>query len=179
MSNNISGNAATATLASNADKLGNITASEYFKNRDAVFNSEWSGKYLWTLWDNHLYAADKRFAITLTGTNSTNFSPLFDGSFESTVAITEAQAVLHIKHTTAGNVWTFGLPYGSFYVVFYNSDAENVTGRVYCNYSPQGTGWHDLNVTHVRRGVWELNNSYYQLSDLEITIIKPSNASSI
>lgn len=176
LSNNISGNAATAT---NADKLGNITAGDYFKHRDAVFNSEWSGKYLWTLWDNHLHAADKRLAVTLTGTTSTNFSLLFDGSFESSISITEAKAVLHIKSTTEGNVWTEGLPYGDFYVVFYNSDAENITGRVYCNYAPQGTGWHDLTVTHVGPHIWKLNNGYYQLSDLEITITKPVSSASI
>ena len=172
----LQGNASTAT---NADKLGNITADNYFKHRDAVFNSEWSGKYLWTLWDNHLHAADKRLAITLTGTTSTNFSSLFDGSFESSVSITEAKAVLHIKSTTEGNVWTEGLPYGDFYVVFYNSDAENITGRVYCNYAPQGTGWHDLTVTHVGPHIWKLNNGYYQLSDLEITITKPVSSASI
>ena len=166
----LQGNASTAT---NADRLGNITADNYFKNRDAVFNSDWGGKYLWTLWDNHLYAADKRFTVTLNGTTTANLSYLFDGSFESSVSITETKAVLHIKHTTAGNVWTSGLPYGSFYVVFYNSDAENVTGRVYCNYDGQGIGWHDLTATHVRPHVWELNNGYYQLSDLEITITKP------
>lgn len=172
----ITGNAATAT---NADKLGNIAANNYFKDRDAIFNSEWSGKYLWTLWDNHLYAADKRLAITLTGTTSTNFSLLFDGSFESSVSITEAKAVLHIRSTTEGNVWTEGLPYGDFYVVFYNSDAENITGRVYCNYASQGTGWHDLTVTHVGPHIWKLNNVYYQLSDLEITITKPVSSASI
>ena len=158
----LQGNASSAT---NADRLGNITADNYFKHRDAVFNSEWSGKYLWTLWDNHLHAADKRLAVTLTGTTSTNFSLLFDGSFESSVSITEAKAVLHIKSTTEGNVWTEGLPYGDFYVVFYNSDAENITGRVYCNYAPQGTGWHDLTVTHVGPHIWKLDNGYYQLSD--------------
>lgn len=173
---NITGNAASAT---NADKLGNIVADNYFKQGDAVFNSEWGGKCLWTLWDNHLYAADKRFAITLTGTGATNLSYLFDGSFESSVTITEDQAVLHIKHPTTGNVWTDGLPYGNFYVVFYNSDAENVTGRVYCNYDGQGIGWHDLTATHVRPHVWELNNGYYQLSDLEITITKPASSASI
>lgn len=175
-STSCSGNAATAT---NADKLGNLNADNYFKQRDAVFNSDWDGKYLWTLWDNHLYAADKRFAVTLTGTSETNLSYLFDGSFESSVSITETKAVLHIKHTTAGNVWTSGLPYGSFYIVFYNSDAENVTGRVYCNYDGQGIGWHDLTVTHVRPHVWELDNGYYQLSDLEITITKPASSASI
>ena len=173
---NITGNAASAT---NADKLGNIVADNYFKQGDAVFNSEWGGKCLWTLWDNHLYAADKRFAITLTGTGATNLRYLFDGSFESSVTITEDQAVLHIKHPTTGNVWTDGLPYGNFYVVFYNSDAENVTGRVYCNYDGQGIGWHDLTATHVRPHVWELNNGYYQLSDLEITITKPASSASI
>lgn len=171
--------AVSAGMATNADKLGNLNADNYFKQRDAVFNSEWDGKYLWTLWDNHLYAADKRFAVTLTGTDATNFSYLFDGSFESMVSITETKAVLHIKHTTAGNVWTSGLPYGSFYVVFYNSDAENVTGRVYCNYDGQGIGWHDLTATHVRPHVWELDNDYYQLSDLEITITKPASSASI
>lgn len=171
--------AVSAGTATNADKLGNLNADNYFKQRDAVFNSDWGGKYLWTLWDNHLYAADKRFAVTLTGTSETNFSYLFDGSFESSVSITETKAVLHIKHTTAGNVWTSGLPYGSFYVVFYNSDAENVTGRVYCNYDGQGIGWHDLTATHVRPHVWELDNDYYQLSDLEITITKPVSSASI
>lgn len=171
--------AVSAGTATNADKLGNLNADNYFKQRDAVFNSDWGGKFLWTLWDNHLYAADKRFAVTLTGTGETNLSYLFDGSFESSVSITETKAVLHIKHTTAGNVWTSGLPYGSFYVVFYNSDAENVTGRVYCKYEQQGIGWHDLTVTHVRPHVWELDNGYYQLSDLEITITKPASSTSI
>lgn len=175
----ISGNAASATNAINADKLANIKASTYFKNKDCVFNSEWGATYLWTIWDNHLYAADKRFAVTLTGANSTNFEPLFDGNFESSIVISSAQSVLHIKHTTAGNVWSIGLPYGSFYVVFYNSDAENVTGRVYCNYAPQGIGWHTLGVTHIRTGVWKLDNDYYQLSDLEITITKPTSSANI
>ena len=104
---------------------------------------------------------------------------MFDGSFESSVSITEAKAVLHIKSTTEGNVWTEGLPYGDFYVVFYNSDAENITGSVYCNYAPQGTGWHDLTVTHVGPHIWKLHNGYYQLSDLEITITKPVSSASI
>lgn len=171
-----SGNSATAT---NADKLGNLNADNYFKHRDAAFNSEWSGKYLWTLWDNHLYAATKRFDVTLTGTTSTNFDALFDGSFESQITITEPQAVLNIRSTTKGNVWTTGLPYGDFYVVFYNSDAENITGRVYCNYASQGTGWHDLTVTHIGPHIWKLHNGYYQLSDLEITITKPESSTSI
>lgn len=172
-------NATNAVTATNANNLANIPAGNYFKHLDAVFNSGWSGKYLWTLWDNHLYAADKRLAVTLTGTTSTNFSSLFDGSFETAVSITEAKAVLHIKSTTEGNVWTVGLPYGDFYVVFYNSDAENITGRVYCNYAPQGTGWHDLAITHVGSYIWKLHNGCYQLSDLEITITKPVSSASI
>jgi len=168
-----------SSSVTNAEQLGGVAASSYFKNRDYAYNSEWTGKFLWTIWDNNLYAADKRFNVTVTGTTSTTFGALFDGCFEGGINITESTAVLHIKHkTTDGNVWTTGLPYGNFYLVFYNSDAENVTGRVYCNYSQQGIGWHDLTVTHIGH-VWILSNGYYQLSDLEITITKPASSSSI
>ena len=172
-------NAGYATNAGNADKLGNIAAGNYFKNGDAALNTEWSRKYLWTLWDNHLYAADKHLAVTLTGVNPGYIPMLFDGCFESYTSITEPQAVLNIRSTTEGNVWTAGLPYGYFYVVFYASDAENVTGRVYCEYEPQGIGWHDLAVEHVGPNIWRLHNGYYQLSDLEITITKPASSAEI
>ena len=168
----------TVPFATNSSKLDNIAASNYFKSRDYVYNSEWTGRFLWTIWDNHLWAADKRFNVTVTGTTDTNFATLFNGSFEGYITITDNTSVIHIKSNTDGAVWTSGLPYGNFYLVFYNSNAENITARVYCNYSGQGIGWHDLTVSNINK-VWILANSYYQISDLEITITKPASSSSI
>ena len=162
----------------NADSLGGVAASQYFKNKDLAASSEWIGRYLYTLWDNQLYAADKRLSVTVSGITS-SVATLFNGNFEDGIALTSTTTTINIRSTTQNAVWTDGLPYGSFYVVLYNSTAENITARVYSQYSGHGIGWHNLTSTKLNTYVWRLDNGYYQISDLEITITKRSQDSSI
>jgi len=43
-----------------------------------------------------------------------------------------------------------GYPYGYILISFYyTSGPASITGRVYCNYSSQGIGWHDISFSPV------------------------------
>lgn len=124
---------------------------------------------------NALYAADKRFSVSGSGFSYFNASQLFDGSYESGYcARVETGATATMTISNNGSNIIAGYPYGDIYLSFYyNNVPADVKVEVYCNYASQGIGWKTLTLKG-RRGdhndVWYYNNSYYDVTQLRITI---------
>lgn len=124
---------------------------------------------------NALYAADKRFSVSGSGFSYFDASQLFDGSYESAYcARVETGATATMTISNNGSSIIAGYPYGEIYLSFYNDNVPaDVTVEVYCNYASQGIGWKTLTLKG-RRGVnndvWYYNNSYYDVTQLRITI---------
>lgn len=124
---------------------------------------------------NALYAADKRFSVSGSGFSYFNAYQLFDGSYEGAYcARVEAGATATMTISNNGSSIIAGYPYGDIYLSFYyNNVPADVKVEVYCNYASQGIGWKILTLKG-RRGdyndVWYYNNSYYNVTQLRITI---------
>lgn len=124
---------------------------------------------------NALYAADKRFSVSGSGFSYFDASQLFDGSYEGECyARVETGATATMTISNNGSSIIAGYPYGEIYLSFYNDKVPaDVTVEVYCNYASQGIGWKTLTLKG-RRGVnndvWYYNNSYYDVTQLRITI---------
>lgn len=124
---------------------------------------------------NALYAADKRFSVSGSGFSYFNASQLFDGSYEGGYcARVETGATATMTISNNGSSIIAGYPYGDIYLSFYyNNVPADVTVEVYCNHASQGIGWKTLTLKG-RRGdyndVWYYNNSYYNVTQLRITI---------
>lgn len=129
--------------------------------------------------DNAFYAADKRWNVTMTNVGLGNVPYLFDGSYENGVHILDGNtSVITFDFSTESNGYFPGYPYGYILVSFYaNAVPASVSGRVYCNYSSHGIGWHDISFepvsdSNVSHTVYRSSHqSYYQISLLEITIV--------
>jgi len=135
--------------------------------------------------DNAFYAANKRWTVTAVKSadgGSSVVANLFNGNYEDSYQCSNgATATITIDFTgsgsTYGGVECFpGYPYGYIMASFYYSEIpESVTGRVYCNYTSQGVGWHDITFSLVTdsgstSNVFRARNPYYAISKLEITI---------
>ena len=126
---------------------------------------------------NTLWAANKRYDVTLTGFNNNNASAsLFDGSFETNVVVPkEGTGIILISGKNGSKMWGGGYPYGYLEVAFYYTNIpESVTCRVYSDWA-QNPGWHNVTLTNVDknnnqalyRGV---NTGFYGVTQVEITI---------
>lgn len=126
---------------------------------------------------NTLWAANKRYDVTLTGFSNNNAAAsLFDGSFETNVVVPKSgTGVILISGKNNTKMWGGGYPYGYLEVAFYYTNVpESVTCRVYSDWT-QNPGWHDVTLTNVcknsnqalYRGV---NTSFYGVTQVEITV---------
>lgn len=126
---------------------------------------------------NTLWAANKRYDVTLTGFSNNNAAAsLFDGSFETNVVVPKSgTGVILISGKNNTKMWSGGYPYGYLEVAFYyTSIPESVTCRVYSDWA-QNPGWHSITLTNVcknsnqalYRGV---NTGFYGVTQMEITI---------
>jgi len=128
--------------------------------------------------DDALYVAHKRWNVTATNISG-SISTLFDGSYESSIQIgNDKTAVITMDFSTEPNGYFPGYPYGYFLISFYYICApKSVSGRVYCNYSSHGVGWHDITFTRVGDATalgavtYRGYNSYYAISKVEISIV--------
>lgn len=132
--------------------------------------------------DNAFYAADKRW--TVTGTNISTISPLFDGNYESNGIISAGKtATITIDFDPNHNNSAYfpGYPYGYILISFYyTSGPSSVSARVYCNYNAHGIGWHNISFSPINDNtngaiVYKSEHQgYYNISQLEITIVAGS-----
>lgn len=136
--------------------------------------------------DDALYAADKRFVVTaniynktnnslISAVPATNINKLFNGNFEDTLAISAGNyAVINISFENERDGFFLGYPYGDLiFSHYFNNISDEIRCRVYCNYASHGIGWHDLTVTELEGSsgrVFTANNTYYQISQIEITV---------
>ena len=129
--------------------------------------------------DNAFYAADKRWSVTATNVASGSVSNLFNGSYENSIFIENGNtSVITIDFSSEPTGYFPGYPYGYIILSFYYvAGPASVSGRVYCNYSTQGVGWHNITFTPLADNT--ANNiiyksehqAYYNISKVEITIV--------
>ena len=134
--------------------------------------------------DNAFYAADKRWQITATNLSYGGVEALFDGNYESQARISGTDAAVITmdfdpEHTNVAekNKYFPGYPYGYILISFYSpAGPTSISGRVYCNYSAQGIGWHDLTFSPISDNTTynivyrSAHQGYYNMAVLEITI---------
>ena len=129
--------------------------------------------------DNAFYAADKRWSVTATNVASGSVSNLFNGSYENSIFIENGNtSVITIDFSSEPTGYFPGYPYGYIILSFYYvAGPASVSGRVYCNYSTQGVGWHNITFTPLADNT--ANNiiyksehqAYYNISKVEITVV--------
>lgn len=129
--------------------------------------------------DNAFYAADKRWSVTATNVASGSVSNLFNGSYENSIFIENGNtSVITIDFSSEPTGYFPGYPYGYIILSFYYvAGPTSVSGRVYCNYSSQGVGWHNITFTPLADNT--VNNiiyksehqAYYNISKVEITVV--------
>lgn len=128
--------------------------------------------------DNAFYCADKRWNVSITNVSGT-VSSLFDGDYEGGAQINgTSTAVVTFDFANGAEATGYfpGYPYGNIIVNFYYvAGPASITGRVYCNYSGHGVGWHDITFTKVTPSdagaiTYIARNNYYQISKLEISV---------
>lgn len=139
--------------------------------------SKLKGPYISKI-DNAFYCADKRWSVSITNVSGA-VSSLFDGDYEGGLQINgtnTAVVTFDFENGAEATGYFPGYPYGNIIVNFYYvAGPATVTGRVYCNYSGHGIGWHDITFAKVTPSdagaiTYIARNSYYQISKLEISI---------
>lgn len=138
--------------------------------------------------DNTMYAADKRFTVTLTNFSG-SASSLFDGSTETHASVSTGKTgtILIDGTQNLGNTY----PYGKLAVTFYagkcptqEEGASKFTVRVYQDWSGHNTGWVTLTPTTIlynNYGVATIlwYNGNYSIYKIEITIDNTNGAREI
>ena len=129
--------------------------------------------------DNAFYCADKRWNVSITNVSGT-VSSLFDGDYDEGGAQINGTSTAVVTFDFANGAeatgYFPGYPYGNIIVNFYYvAGPASITGRVYCNYSGHGVGWHDITFTKVTPSdagaiTYIARNNYYQISKLEISV---------
>lgn len=139
---------------------GSLDSSSYAKNEDYQMptNSMSGGvagfgahSVHQNLINNGLFAADKRYTVTLTGfSDNTKAERLFDGSYESYIQVpSNGTGTILIEHTSElfGSYYCYGNTYMTFY---YGRVPESVTMRVYGKASSNASrDWYDISSTKV------------------------------
>ena len=163
--------------------LGNITRTSWptegiAKNSMLLPNNAFDslGKIQFSQLDNALYAADRRFNVTVNGFASDTKTVLFNGSYEDSIQVPMGQTAT-IKIDNNGNDIISGYPYGKIILSFYyQSVPESVSIRVYTTYGT--AGWYSLPLSEKRGtngGVFVFDNSNYAVKEVEITITAKSD----
>lgn len=162
-------------------------AGDYIKNGDKLLTSSpflsgtgvASGKKIYiSKLDNGFWCASKRWTVTATNgsesVSSANIDKLFDGDYDGQCwsIYNGDSSVILFDFSNESTGCLPGYPYGQFLVSFYYvAKPASITGRVYCNYETQGVGWHNITFTNIFGSVYSADNSYYNISKLEITIV--------
>ena len=128
--------------------------------------------------DNAFYAADKRWTVTATN-YSNSIASLFDGNYESWYGISNgATSIITMDFSNTSTGFFPGYPYGYILISFYhNAKPTSISARVYCNYESHGIGWHNISFSPVSDNTSGAityrseHQGYYQISQLEITIV--------
>lgn len=166
----------TGNVSISAANVGAVAKTAELLTTNPFAPPSLKGPYISKI-DNAFYAADKRWNVTATNSSS-SVSTLFDGSYDSTFYIGGNTSVITIDFSPENNGYFPGYPYGYILVSFYYAAVPtSVSGRVYCNFSSHGIGWHDITFTPIAdSGTYSTtyrsaHQGYYQISTLEITVV--------
>ena len=151
---------------------------------DLIFDkNNFSQKHLQlTSLHNAFFLADKRYSVTAsvceldnTVISAVNAAWLFDRNYDTTIEV-PANKKLIVDIDFNGNFP--GYPYGNIVINFYAwVYTNNAKLSVYCNYAPQGIGWHEIDFSvyedhrvgdhaHTLRAY----NNYYAPSKMRIEV---------
>lgn len=175
----VKGNAESSYRTGNvnltAANVGAVAKTDELQTTNPFAPNSTKGPYISKI-DNAFYAADKRWTITATNTSSP-VSVLFDGSYESHLRVNDGKTSV-ITFDFSNTTYFPGYPYGYILISFYHvAKPSSISGRVYCNYSQHGVGWHDISFSALADSgtsniVYKSSHQgYYQISQLEITIV--------
>jgi len=137
-----------------------------------INNAAFRAQDRWTVTGGFYSSADDSLVTNKTGA----LQNAFDGDYESQIVIPLGQ---YLKFNINNPSYFYGYPYGYFYNSFYYTGIpQSVSMRVYCNYVPQTVGWKALTTDTISNGasswVSRSRNDFYQLSDIEVTIVSPA-----
>lgn len=135
--------------------------------------------------DNSFYAANKRWTITSTK-SSGSIPNLFDGSYETNLAITKGEtAVITMDFSPESSGYFPGYPYGYILISFYYTGLpDSIAARVYCNYQSHGIGWHDITFSPIsdntsQNATYRGYQGFYNISQIEFTITAKSDINTL
>jgi hypothetical protein len=162
---------------------------------DAILNTNpfGGGKRLYiNSINNALFRATDRWMVTggfysisdgsyVGAISQGNLQCLFDGNYETYLQIPSGSyADIHIAFN--GGYFP-NYPYGTIYMShYYTNFSQSGNVSVYCNYAPQGIGWHTYQFTdYVRNGsgnlILQAYNGAYNISEMWFQIYSPTGNS--
>lgn len=167
----------TGNVNVTAANVGAVAKTDELLTTNPFAPTSLRGPYISKI-DNSLYAADKRWTVTVTNSSSP-VRNLFDGNYESQLQIRDGKtSVITIDFSETSSGFFPGYAYGYYLISFYYAcKPASVSARVYCNYASQGIGWHNISMSLVSDGsasqqVYRSEHqSYHQISQIEFTIV--------
>lgn len=166
----------TGNVNLTAANLGAVGKNDELLTTNPFRPASLSGPYISKI-DNAFYAADKRWNVSMTNLSAGRVDYLFDGSYETTAYITAGKTSVITMDFTSTTYFP-GYPYGYILVSFYYTGIPaSVSGRVYCNYSAHGVGWHNITFSPISDSSSSAmvyrseHQGFYNISQLEITVV--------
>lgn len=164
-------------LQATNDGNGDNIADTYFKSEQPIVWSDANYTYKQMSYisklDNQFAALNKWAYIDFecSGNYDGNYINLFRAKYETNLAVyNNATAKITIKFDKTGTQQYFDYPYGFLYFFwYYGAVPLEFQVRVYNTYEPQTAGWHTLDVEKLTSSLWRTRQTYYGLTQIEIT----------
>ena len=182
------GDVLNTNITGSADTVDGYHGKDLVKYNDALLTvNPFGGKKLYiSRIDNALYAANLRYNVIGRVYDKTSgkelrtlsCNNLFNGRYDEVAIETNASEILKVTIDFTDTDWGFFGPYGYgyFYLSFYHQSVpDNVTARVYSNYTGHTVGWYNLPVTEISENrypggkIYAVRNDYYKIEQIEFT----------